>query len=204
MEMVSYIANEPWSDHPECVCPVLTKYAIRINDRSDDETRQKLKGLITKLVGTRSNEATEKTRAEFFTYWAVTVTLPLLTDALDLPEVSTKLRSFQYGDWKEMQSYCYDIRSTVREAAKKHRAATYAADAAAYTADAAANAAADAAYAAAYAADAAYTAAAYAAHYAVNTAAATKTKKFWTRVGNDIWSKAIEGLSLACEISITE
>ena len=24
MQLVSYIADEPWSDHPACTCPVLT------------------------------------------------------------------------------------------------------------------------------------------------------------------------------------
>lgn len=52
MEMVSYLANEPWSDHPKCACPILTGYAIRLNDRSDDETREKLKAIAPKLVGT--------------------------------------------------------------------------------------------------------------------------------------------------------
>ena len=46
MELVSYIANEPWSDRPQCACPILTNAAIRFNDRVDDEHRQKLKELI--------------------------------------------------------------------------------------------------------------------------------------------------------------
>lgn len=29
MQMVSYVANEPWSDQPECACPILTQFAIR-------------------------------------------------------------------------------------------------------------------------------------------------------------------------------
>ena len=36
MEMVSYLANEPWSDHPQCSCVALTAYAISLNDRGDD------------------------------------------------------------------------------------------------------------------------------------------------------------------------
>ena len=49
MELVSYIANEPWSDRPECAGPVLTRAAIGFNDRVDDEHRQKLKELIPLL-----------------------------------------------------------------------------------------------------------------------------------------------------------
>lgn len=50
MEMVSYIANEPWSDRPNCACPILTDFAIRYNDRVPDKQRQKLKSLIPKLM----------------------------------------------------------------------------------------------------------------------------------------------------------
>lgn len=37
LEVVSYVAGEPWSDHPECVCPVLGAFGREWN--VDDEAR---------------------------------------------------------------------------------------------------------------------------------------------------------------------
>ena len=49
MEAVAYVAGEPWSDHPQCACPVLTSFLISWNDALDDVTRQRLKPYIPRL-----------------------------------------------------------------------------------------------------------------------------------------------------------
>ena len=36
MEFVSYIAGEPWSDHPECVSPVIAAFMRNWNDSLND------------------------------------------------------------------------------------------------------------------------------------------------------------------------
>ncbi len=183
MEMVSYVAGEPWSDRPYCACPALTKYAINVNDRVDDKTRQKLRTLIPLLAGSKSSHEVAVKRARYLVLQSITVTLPLLTDALKLKDVSKKLRSFKDGEWLAMRDYCQDVaRPAMVEAANKHAAnaanAANAADAAANAAYYAANAAANAAYYDAdYAAYAAANAADYAAanadaaYYAANAAA---------------------------------
>ena len=150
MEMVAYIANEPWSDRPECACPTLTSFAITLNDRADDETRQLLKPLIPKLIGTRDGGAKE--RAHFLIHHSITVTLPILVGALDLNDEAKTLREFKSGQWNEMRDFCRGIKEKMR-AAMKSKLAAAAADYAAYAADYAY--AAYAAAAAAYAADAA-------------------------------------------------
>lgn len=95
MELVSYIANEPWSDHPKCVCPILTEYAIRINDRFNDEHRQLLKPLIPLLLNTKENDNTQIARKRLMRWRNVTVTYPLILEFYKLPEIAMRLREFK-------------------------------------------------------------------------------------------------------------
>ena len=55
MEAVAWLAREPHSDEPKCVCPVLGAFGRGLNDRLDVERRQRLKPLIPALVGTASD-----------------------------------------------------------------------------------------------------------------------------------------------------
>ena len=198
MELVSYIANEPWSDHPQCACPILTRFAIRYNDRVDHKQRQKMKEIIPLLLNSR-NKAMEVKRTRFFGLKAVTVFLPTLTEALDLPEITAKLRLFTVDQFLEARDYINSVRPQIKEAARKRAYAD--ADAAA---DAAAYAATTATVAAYAAADAAATAtvAAYAAAYAA--ADAPKNKKFWLDLKQKLWDHGIEALHEACELKDTD
>lgn len=51
MEMASYLAGEPWSDHPDCTHPVLAALAREVNDRIGDVRRQDLAPLIPDVIG---------------------------------------------------------------------------------------------------------------------------------------------------------
>lgn len=42
-ELISWLADEPFSDHPKCLSPVLGAFLRRWNDGTDEEGRQKLK-----------------------------------------------------------------------------------------------------------------------------------------------------------------
>ena len=55
MEAVAWLAREPHSDEPKCVCPVLGAFGRGLNDRLDVERRGRLKPLIPALVGTASD-----------------------------------------------------------------------------------------------------------------------------------------------------
>ena len=57
LEAVSYIAGEEFSDHPQCVSPVLGAYGRRLNDWLADEDRQKLKPFIPQMIGTAAAAA---------------------------------------------------------------------------------------------------------------------------------------------------
>lgn len=69
LEAVAYVAGEPWSDRPRCVCPVLAAFGRRWNDTLNDEDRQMLLPYIPRLVGTRSTPEVEARRIWMLTDW---------------------------------------------------------------------------------------------------------------------------------------
>jgi hypothetical protein len=93
----------------------VTVYAISLNDRSDDTDRQRLKEFIPKLINSRDGK--EKLRADFFVLAAIARVFPLLTDALDLPDISNRLRAFKNGEWSEVREYIQSQKETLRRSA---------------------------------------------------------------------------------------
>src|SRR6185437_920560 len=56
IELVSFVAGEPWSDHPECVCPVLGAFIRAWNDGLPEDRRTDLlRPLLPRLIGTRGS-----------------------------------------------------------------------------------------------------------------------------------------------------
>jgi hypothetical protein len=51
MELASFLAGEPWSDHPACTHPLLASLARDINDHVDDSGRSRLAPLIPSVIG---------------------------------------------------------------------------------------------------------------------------------------------------------
>ncbi|MEO6825876.1 MAG: hypothetical protein ABI255_05695 [Microbacteriaceae bacterium] len=54
MEFASYLAGEPWSDHPRCTHPLLAAVARAVNDYSSDHARAELAPLIPSVIGVTS------------------------------------------------------------------------------------------------------------------------------------------------------
>lgn len=52
MEVVSWLADEGFTDAPACASPVITRYVIRLNDRWGHEKRQALKPYLLRMIGT--------------------------------------------------------------------------------------------------------------------------------------------------------
>ena len=70
MEAVAFVAGEPWSDHPQCACPVIGAFMRAWNDGLPDAERTRLLlPLVPKLVGTRSTSAVESARAWIALDW---------------------------------------------------------------------------------------------------------------------------------------
>lgn len=78
MEAVAYIAGEPWSDAPRCVCPTLRDFAMAWNDglRTDEERTRLLRPLVPLLVGTNQGNALALRRSYRIFDWLVRVYLP--------------------------------------------------------------------------------------------------------------------------------
>jgi hypothetical protein len=93
LEAVSFVAGEPWSDHPECASRVIGAFMRTWNDDLDDAGRQKLKPYIVKLVGTKASAAIENKRAWLITDWLVRHHTPAWLDLAGCTEQAAALRS---------------------------------------------------------------------------------------------------------------
>ncbi len=51
MELASYLAGEPWSDHPACTHGLLASLARDVNDHVDDYARSRIAPLIPEVIG---------------------------------------------------------------------------------------------------------------------------------------------------------
>lgn len=159
-------AGETPTDSPDCACPVLGAFAIRLNDSLNDRNRQKLLPLALPLTGTRSPEH-EQARDEFLVMAVINRILPQVFEKR-WPEHAKAMREAE--TLQEAREVCLSAEKDASADAAYAYAYAYAADSADAAASAAyaayAAAAADAATAADAAdahADAAYAAAAYAA-----------------------------------------
>ena len=166
MEMAALLAGEKHSDQPVCASPLVTRFVICVNDRMNDDERQRLKPFIPAMIGTR--DGYDRERMWFLVTQAVTVFAPLALRATGQDGLAKTLEAIGPIATVVAARAAAEICRQVRDSA---RAATYAADA-----DAAADAAdADAAADAAYAAAATY--AAYAAADAADAAYAAASRR---------------------------
>ena len=78
MEAVAYVAGEPWSDHPQCVSPVIGAFLRSWNDSlpTDADRDRLLKPLIPKIINTRSTPAVEEQRSYLALDWTIRTFLP--------------------------------------------------------------------------------------------------------------------------------
>jgi hypothetical protein len=114
MEAVAWVTHKEWSDHPPCVCPVISAFMRSWNDGlpNDDERTALLKPLIPKLINTRGSAALEQHRATMAADWLVRehtvawlrlakldaaadalATLPEITDFANCPPLMPALKA---------------------------------------------------------------------------------------------------------------
>lgn len=134
MEYAAYLAAEPHSDHPKCVSPILTRFIVRLNDDLDDQTRQRLRTYVVRILGT-AGDGQDQVRAYMALDWLARAYAPAFLEAAGLAAEAAILRNLPSigGD----------------ERARAARAAVYAAGAAVREVVAGADPAGDAARAAA-------------------------------------------------------
>ena len=165
MELVSYIAGEPWSDHPPCVCPVLSAFVRRWNDDLPNDERDKiLKPFLPRLIDTRGSNALAERRALMAADWLLRVHTPAWLQLAGLRAQADTLASLpEITSVTQLdESLCGPLEAIRKDAAAARAAAAWATAARAAAARAAA-AGATAAGAAAAGAAAAWAAAAWAA-----------------------------------------
>jgi hypothetical protein len=132
MELTSYVAGEPWSDHPACASPVIAAFMRSWNDTLNDEDRNRLlKPYVTRLVGTASTPEVEDARAWMALDWLVRVHTPAWLRLAGLHDQAARLA--ELGEFKGGM----DVRSVgpaITAVRKDARAAGAAAGAAAWDA----------------------------------------------------------------------
>ncbi len=69
MELASMLAGEPFTDHPQSVCPVIGSFLRAYNDSVNDEKRQDLYAYAANVVGTRTSAQMQRARAERLAEW---------------------------------------------------------------------------------------------------------------------------------------
>jgi hypothetical protein len=69
MEVASMLAAEPFSDEPQCVCPVIAEFLRTYNDQVDHARRQDLFAYASLVVNTRGSHADERRRANQCLDW---------------------------------------------------------------------------------------------------------------------------------------
>jgi hypothetical protein len=176
MDAVSWFAYGRLGDHPECACPVLTRYVIVGQDAMPHDTRQLLKPFIFRLIGSRDSDS-EAARLRHLVLAAARVFVPMALDAAGCTNCARQLLGLPYDVSFEQLAAAAEAAAEAADA-MSYTAATNATYAVTYAANSSAGqAAAAAASAVTYAADAsAIQAATYAANvaYAANvTYAAT-------------------------------
>lgn len=81
MEAVAWLAGEPWSDAPQCASPVIAAFVRSWNDALPDADRVRLLlPLLPDVIGTRTTDADDETRAWMATDWLVRVNVPAWLD----------------------------------------------------------------------------------------------------------------------------
>jgi hypothetical protein len=183
MELVSWLAGRPFSDAPPCVSPVIRSFLIQLNDRLDDDRRQRLKPVLIKVLQTVGTAEQEQQRLYILANFATRVATPaafrvigvetwavLLESLPEVVDLETKVQSefFLYS----ATNAAYAATAATAATATNALAAAAANAAAATAADALAATAANALAAATAAAATAAAATAAAATAAAATAAA--------------------------------
>lgn len=69
MELVSMLAGEEFTDHPQSACPVIGTFLRTYNDAVDEDRRQDLYAYAAEVVGTRANRQVEVRRARLCRDW---------------------------------------------------------------------------------------------------------------------------------------
>ena len=121
LEAVAWLANEPHSDRPACVSPVIAQFVRTWNDQlpTDEERNRLLLPILPRLIGTVSGQASvEDRRAWMSADWLIREHTPAWLDLAKLTEHATALRSLpEMTKPADIEPAMIDIRAAARAAA---------------------------------------------------------------------------------------
>ncbi len=134
MDVVDYITGgDGQNDHPACASPVVTVFAIHLNDSPRfEQYRDELKPYIVRIAGSVGTPEQELRRAFAVSDWAVRVIAPMALESVGLKDQAQLLR-----DLRQIVD-----EPTATDAARAAYVATYTARAACAATDATTDAAA--------------------------------------------------------------
>jgi hypothetical protein len=92
MEWVAYLAGEPHSASPVCVCLTLRAFCIAFNDGLPDTERQRLRPYLARTIGTAGDGLAEQ-RSWMATDWLIRVYTPIWLDLAHLEAAAARLRA---------------------------------------------------------------------------------------------------------------
>ena len=138
MEVASWMAGEPHSDHPACVCPVIGAFLRSWNDAlpTNEDRDRLLKPLTEIILSTKATREIELTRAMMCVDWSIRVWLPeFLSLTPALAEHANALRATKpIQDWQDFDQVAPLIFAAKKDAAAARDAAWDAARDAAWAA----------------------------------------------------------------------
>ena len=71
MELASMLADEPFTDHPKSVCPLIAAFLRDYNDSVPGDQRQDLYRYAAAVVGTRGSPSVRRARAARLSAWTL-------------------------------------------------------------------------------------------------------------------------------------
>jgi len=94
-EKWSYVTGQPWTDRPPNMCRRISAVTMRINDRCDQETRDRLDAWMfanADALAATADDGLADRRRYFGSDWAIRTVLPMRLDAAKRPEAAARLR----------------------------------------------------------------------------------------------------------------
>ena len=115
MEAVAYVAGEPFSDHPQCASPVVGAFLRSWNDRLDDETRQRLKPYVLRLVGTAGSDNDERRRRDMLWEWVLGTLVPTWLETAGMHAEAKDVRAHGRQALAHVREKAWERRMEARE-----------------------------------------------------------------------------------------
>lgn len=135
MEAVAYIGGSGHTDRPDCACPVVTEFAIEVNDNIDDDNIRNaaLKPVIRNILNSDTDDrGVLKDRSFHLAKGVVTTFLPMLLsveDNADTQAMAPAVEAMAWGTIDNLRHVLSDLKEHHSLSADGVAAVTDAADA---------------------------------------------------------------------------